>query len=234
MPLETQTRLLRVLQKGEYRSPSGHAAARADLRIVAATNRDLYHLIQHGLFREDLFYRLNVVPLRMPPLREREEDIPDLAQHFLRKARAQGLPRKDITPAALEHLKRYDWPGNVRELENFLRRLCVLAVGQVIEEEIVASAFAEIRSRAAASEKQTISKAVEYCLRSEWDMGKRAERGLFQRVLHEVERPLIEFALEIANGNQIRAAETLGVNRNTLRKKMRELGIRVERDTRLN
>ena len=123
MPLEAQTRLLRVLQQGEYTTVGGRMPIKTDVRIIAATNRDLRQLIQQGLFREDLFYRLNVVPMRLPPLRERIEDIPDLVRHFLRKAEAEGLPQKRLEPAAVERLKSHTWPGNVRELENLIRRL---------------------------------------------------------------------------------------------------------------
>src|SRR6202030_637359 len=113
MPMEAQTRLLRVLQQGEYTTVGGRTAIKTDVRIVAATNKDLRILIQQGLFREDLFFRLNVVPIRLPPLRERVEDIPDLLRHFLALPEGEGLPPKQIEPAAIERLKRFRWPGNV-------------------------------------------------------------------------------------------------------------------------
>src|SRR5271157_2451721 len=115
MPMEAQTRLLRVLQQGEYTTVGGRMPIKTNVRIIAATNKDLLVLIQQGLFREDLFFRLNVVPLRLPPLRERVEDIGDLAQHFFALAASEGLPLKHIEPDALERLKRYRWPGNIRE-----------------------------------------------------------------------------------------------------------------------
>src|SRR5919106_6366341 len=123
MPMEAQTRLLRVLQQGEYTTVGGRAAIKSDVRIIAATNKDLRILIQQGLFREDLFFRLNVVPLRLPPLRERVEDVPDLLRHFFSLAEREGLPQKQIDQASLDRMKRYRWPGNVRELENLARRL---------------------------------------------------------------------------------------------------------------
>src|SRR5277367_4555698 len=132
MPLEAQTRLLRVLQQGEYTTVGGRMPIRTDVRIIAATNRDLRQLIAQGLFREDLYYRLNVVPLRLPPLRERAEDIADLARYFLRKAESEGLPAKSIDNDGLEILRRHRWPGNVRELENLIRRLAVLQSGDAI------------------------------------------------------------------------------------------------------
>ncbi|HEV7960667.1 MAG TPA: nitrogen regulation protein NR(I), partial [Rhizomicrobium sp.] len=132
MPLEAQTRLLRVLQQGEYTAVGGRMPIRTDVRIIAATNRDLRQFIAQGLVREDLYYRLNVVPLRLPPLRERAEDIPDLARHFLRKAESEGLPAKSFDAEGLELLRRSRWPGNVRELENLIRRLAVLHSGDTI------------------------------------------------------------------------------------------------------
>jgi two-component system nitrogen regulation response regulator GlnG len=120
MPMEAQTRLLRVLQQGEYTTVGGRTHIKTNVRIVAATNKDLRILIQQGLFREDLFFRLNVVPLRLPPLRERSEDVPDLVRHFFKVAAAEGLPLKHMEGAALERMKRYRWPGNIRELVNVI------------------------------------------------------------------------------------------------------------------
>ena len=137
MPMEAQTRLLRVLQQGEYTTVGGRAAIKTNVRIIAATNKDLGVLIRQGLFREDLFFRLNVVPLRLPPLRERLEDIGDLAQHFFVLAAAEGLPLKRIEPDALERLKRYRWPGNIRELENLTRRLAALYPQEAVTAQLV-------------------------------------------------------------------------------------------------
>ena len=123
MPLEAQTRLLRVLQQGEYTTVGGNAPIKTNVRIITATHRDLRQLINQGTFREDLFYRLNVVPLRLPPLRERSEDIPDLVRHFLAQAVREGLPRKELSRDAIERLQSHRWPGNVRELENLLRQI---------------------------------------------------------------------------------------------------------------
>ena len=137
MPLDAQTRLLRVLQEGEFTRVGGREVQTADVRIIAATHQDLRGLINEGRFREDLFYRLNVVPIRLPPLRERLEDVPDLARAFLRKAETEGLPRKTISKEALDILKKQDWTGNVRELENLMRRLCVLCPDDVISGAVV-------------------------------------------------------------------------------------------------
>src|SRR3954451_17606866 len=137
MPMEAQTRLLRVLQQGEYTTVGGRTPIKTDVRIVAASNKDLRILIQQGLFREDLFFRLNVVPLRLPPLRERTDDIPDLVRHFLAVAEREGLPAKTIEPGALESMQRYRWPGNVRELENLIRRLTALYPQETISAAVI-------------------------------------------------------------------------------------------------
>ena len=146
MPLEAQTRLLRVLQEGEFTTVGGRTAVRADVRIIAATHRDLRQLIRLGQFREDLYYRLNVVPIRLPPLRERTEDIPDLVHHFLGRVAEEGLPLKRIEPAALARLRQNRWPGNVRELENLVRRLAALYADDIISLEAVELELSELLS----------------------------------------------------------------------------------------
>jgi two-component system nitrogen regulation response regulator GlnG len=233
MPLEAQTRLLRVLQQGEYTTVGGRVPIRTDVRIIAATNRDLRQLIQGGMFREDLFYRLNVVPMRLPPLRERIEDIPDLVRHFLRRAEADGLPLKRLDTGALEKLKTHTWPGNVRELENLVRRLVVLNPDEVINEDAIASELAQLeRSMPVAEDEEgSFTALVERHLAAHFaEYGERLPpSGLYDRVIREVERPLVAISLAAARGNQIRAAQLLGLNRNTLRKKIRELGIEVIR-----
>src|SRR6201995_1914510 len=143
MPLEAQTRLLRVLQQGEYTTVGGRTAIKTDVRIIAATNKDLRQLIQQGLFREDLYYRLNVVPLRLPPLRERAEDVPDLVRHFFKLGEREGLPAKRLDGEALDLLRRYRWPGNVRELENLIRRLAVLHSGDTIPTAAISAELKE-------------------------------------------------------------------------------------------
>src|ERR1700681_697775 len=144
MPPEAQTRLLRVLQEGEYTAVGGRAPIRVDVRIIAATHRDLSQLIRQGLFREDLFYRLNVAPVRLPPLRERSADIPALVRHFAAIAAREGLPIKTIDEAAMERLRRYRWPGNVRELENLVRRLAALYSQEVIGTDVIETELAEV------------------------------------------------------------------------------------------
>ena len=232
MPLEAQTRLLRVLQQGEYTTVGGRTPIRTDVRIIAATNRDLRQLIGQGLFREDLYYRLNVVPLRLPPLRERVEDIADLVRYFLRKAEGEGLPAKSLDAEGLEILRRHRWPGNVRELENLVRRLAVLHAGETIPASAIAGELKEpARAIAAEAEDEALplGAAVEQFLtRYFLSHGDRLPPpGVYDRIIEEVERPLISICLGATRGNQIRAAQLLGVNRNTLRKKIRDLGLEV-------
>jgi two-component system nitrogen regulation response regulator GlnG len=240
MPMEAQTRLLRVLQQGEYTTVGGRTPIRTDVRIVAATNKDLKQAINQGLFREDLYYRLNVVPLRLPPLRERAEDITDLVRHFVQMTEKEGMAPKRFDNEALDVMKAYPWPGNVRELENFVRRLTALYPQDIITREIAES---ELKPDIASSpaEKGTqrngpvsISQAVEENMRSYFaEFGEALPPpGLYDRVLAEMEYPLILAALTATRGNQIRAADLLGLNRNTLRKKIRELGVTVYRSSR--
>ena len=234
MPLEAQTRLLRVLQQGEYTTVGGRTPIKTNVRIIAATHRDLKSQIQQGLFREDLYYRLNVVPIRLPPLRERLEDIGDLVRHFLRQAAREGLGQKSIESAAIERLKAHPWPGNVRELENVVRRLVALypqdtLTTQIVEQELAGSAIS--LPLGAASENGDLSESVErYLSRYFSSFGNELPPpGLYDRVIRDVEKPLLSAALAATRGNQIRAAELLGLNRNTLRARIRDLNIRVFR-----
>jgi two-component system nitrogen regulation response regulator GlnG len=242
MPMEAQTRLLRVLQQGEYTTVGGRVPIKTNVRIVAATNKDLRILIQQGLFREDLFFRLNVVPLRLPPLRERIEDIPDLIRHFFVLVEKEGLSRKQVDVEAMDRLKRYRWPGNVRELENLVRRLAALypqdtITGAIIDAELDAQPMPlpQMNGKSErANDSEGLSDAVERHL-AEYFSGFRdtlPPPGLYHRILREIEGPLIGAALAATRGNQIRAAELLGVNRNTLRKKVRDLELLVVRSGR--
>jgi two-component system, NtrC family, nitrogen regulation response regulator GlnG len=243
MPMEAQTRLLRVLQQGEYTTVGGRSAIKTNVRIIAATNKELSELIRQGLFREDLFFRLNVVPLRLPPLRERLEDIGDLAQHFFALAAAEGLPLKRLDADALERLKRHRWPGNIRELENLTRRLAALYPQEIVTAPLVdaelnvngpvaapsfqAGADRDTAWSGTARRRQTLAGVMEHYLSELFDRGAALPPpGLYHRILREIEHPLISAALAATSGNQIKAAELLGVNRNTLRKKVRDLDIR--------
>ncbi|NVK35315.1 MAG: nitrogen regulation protein NR(I) [Rhodobacteraceae bacterium] len=237
MPMEAQTRLLRVLQQGEYTTVGGRTPIKTDVRIVAATNKDLRQLINQGLFREDLFFRLNVVPIRLPPLRERVEDIPDLVRHFFSMAEKEGLPPKQVDQSALNLLRRYRWPGNVRELENLIRRLAALYPQDVIGESLLEQ---ELSQPTVSSFEEESGEAINLGGSVEKYLNNYFEGygdtlpppGLYHRILREVEYPLISAALAATRGNQIKAAELLGVNRNTLRKKIRDLEIHVMRASR--
>ncbi len=234
MPLEAQTRLLRVLQEGEYTTVGGRSAIKADVRIVAATHRDLRQLIRQGLFREDLFYRLNVVPIRLPPLRERTEDVPSLVKHFLAIAAQEGLPNKTIDKSAMDRLTQYRWPGNVRELENLVRRLAALYSQEVIGVDVIEAELAETNPAQPTVEdrkSESLTQAVDRHLRDYFAAHKDGlpARGLYDRILREVEKPLITLTLNATRGNQIKASDLLGLNRNTLRKKIRDLDIQVIR-----
>jgi two-component system, NtrC family, nitrogen regulation response regulator GlnG len=245
MPMEAQTRLLRVLQQGEYTTVGGRTPIKTNVRIVAATNKELRFAIQQGAFREDLFFRLNVVPIRLPPLRERSEDIPDLVRSFFQRGAAEGLPVKTIEPAAMERLRRYPWPGNVRELENLMRRLAALYPQDVIGDALIeaelnvgaAPPFApaaggeDPRKRTSQTAGQMAGDGFDAAMdRAVADLfrsfgGASPQVGLYHRLLHDLEGPLIAATLSLTRGNQIKAAEILGLNRNTLRKKIRDLNL---------
>jgi two-component system nitrogen regulation response regulator GlnG len=233
MPMETQTRLLRVLQEGEYTTIGGRRPIKTDVRIVAATHQDLRRLIRQGLFREDLYFRLNVVPLRLPPLRERLDDIEDLVRHFMAQGMDEGLVAKSFDNEALDALRAHSWPGNVRELENLVRRLCALYVEDVIDAQAVRLELSENDMEAAPvhPEGGSLTDSLHFHLSTYFKSHGQGlpPNGLYERVLREVETPLIELSLEATRGNQIKAAELLGLNRNTLRKKIRELDIDVIR-----
>ena len=234
MPIEAQTRLLRVLQEGEFTAVGGRVPIRADVRIVAATHHDLRQLIRQGLFREDLFYRLNVAPMRLPPLRERNADIPALVRHFAALAVREGLPMKRLDDAAMDRLRTYRWPGNVRELENLVRRLAALYSQEVIGVGVIEAELGDSLTPSDPTETpngEGLAGAVERHIKGYFAAHKGGvpAAGLYDRVLREIERPLIVLTLGATRGNQIRAAHLLGLNRNTLRKKIRELDIPVVR-----
>jgi two-component system nitrogen regulation response regulator GlnG len=230
MPFEAQTRLLRVLQAGEFTPVGGARSIRADVRIIAATHKDLPKLIAEHAFREDLYYRLNVVPVRLPPLRQRAEDVAELSRHFLDRAAAEGLPRKLLSSGAIDRLAAHAWPGNVRELENLMRRLAALAREDVISAAMVEQQLngpAGADGPAAVAPSGGLAGAIELHLARYFATFGRdlPPDGLFDRVLAEVERPLLRLSMAAAHGNQLRAARLLGINRNTLRKKLTERGI---------
>ena len=228
MPAEAQTRLLRALQSGRIRRVGGRQEIAVSVRIVAATNRDLVPLIEQGTFREDLYYRLNVVPIELPPLRERREDIEVLAQHFIAQAVEDGLPRRRLSAEAVALLEARQWRGNVRELRNVVYRLALMAQGEVIDaDEVRAIVGPETAPPSAPDEPPptNLAGALEHWLARE----DPPEGLLHARAIAAFEKPLIEHALMRTRGNQLRAAKLLGINRNTLRKRIVELAIEPER-----
>ncbi len=232
MPLDAQTRLLRVLQDGEYMPVGARYTISTDARIIAATHQDLRRLIAQGLFREDLFFRLNVIPLRLPPLRERREDIPLLARHFLRESVKQGLSEKIIDNAALEILQKQKWEGNVRELRNFILRIAALYTEEVISTESIQTELAQNKDAQSdnRADTQHFAESLRHYLNHYFaECGDTLPPpGLYNRIISEVERPLIIETLKIVRNNQLKAATILGLNRNTLRKKIKELDIDVK------
>ena len=192
-------------------------------------------MVGQGLFREDLFYRLNVVPLRLPPLRERVDDIPALAQHFLVRAQADGLPLKTLTPEAMVRLKPHGWPGNVRELENLVRRLAVLYAEDTIGDAVISLELEQARAPTPVGDTARVDDSLGGAIERHIDRyfrahdGRLPPPGIYDRLIREVERPLIARALVATRGNQLKAADVLGLNRNTLRKKIRDLDIQVSR-----
>ena len=223
MPPELQTKLLRALQERTIERVGGHESIRIDVRVLAATNRDLETMMRDGRFREDLFYRLNVVALTLPPLRERRRDIPLLVDHFLAKY-ATELGERGVAPEALDRLVGHEWPGNVRELENVVQRAMVMATSGVILPEHLpigpVSAAASVAIDATLEE--IIERKLMECVRG---LREHTSANLYDLMIGLVEKPLLRAVLRETGGNQVRAAQILGINRNTLRKKLTEHGI---------
>ena len=229
MPLELQAKLLRVLQEKEVTRTGGSTLVRVDVRIIAATNQELKRKVQKREFREDLYYRLNVVPVELPPLRQRRDDIPLLIDYFLERAREQYQTNaRGVTPEALTLLKSYRWPGNIRELEHMLQRAALLSPDAVLGP----ADFAEILNDQPGGDNGTSLEAlISAKLQSSLlQINLREMNNLYDMVLQQMERPLINIVLDKTRGNQVRAAEVLGINRNTLRKKIQVLGINARRN----
>jgi two-component system, NtrC family, nitrogen regulation response regulator GlnG len=230
MPLPLQAKLLRVLQEREFSRVGGRETLKADVRVIAATNQDLASAVKHQRFREDLFFRLRVVPITLPPLRQRREDIPELALHFVDKVnRDMGTSVTGITAQAQTLLVDHSWPGNVRELENTLVRAAVLAPGRTltpadlslpITEPVLPEHFASL----------SLEEVVRRKLIAYFQQAAPLEPcDLHAIVVAQVEKPLLELTLEYTAGNQLKAAALLGINRNTLRKKITELKIQMKK-----
>ncbi|VAV95871.1 Nitrogen regulation protein NR(I) [hydrothermal vent metagenome] len=225
MPMHAQTRLLRALQSGEINRVGGKGLIKLDVRIIAATNQDLPKLIEQGKFREDLFYRINVVPIDLPPLRDRVSDIPALANHFLAMAISEGLPQKQFSPGGLKLLQAYGWRGNVRELKNTIYRLVVteredelseFAVRQILEIDQSKGDAQNLNYRFGDQVKEIVAQLF---------LDQANEGSIYARAMEKFEQPLLEDVMVRSGGNQIKAAKLLGINRNTLRKKLTEYEI---------
>ena len=234
MPIDAQTRLLRVLQEGEFTPIGGKEKIQADTRIIAATHKNLSNLIEKGEFREDLFYRLNVVPISIPPLRERKEDIPELVNHFLDKAKDQQLEPKKFTTESFQILEKYQWPGNVRELENFILKLCALYIDENIMNDDLAEEILNLQKldQQMLDTDNQFSKILEnYLSRNINKINKEYQGDVYNYFVTELEKVLLLEVLKNKNGNQLKAAELLGLNRNTLRKKITELNISIDQES---
>ena len=234
IPLAAQSRLLGVLQSGKFTNGSGSHSIKTNIRILASTNKDLRSLINEGKFREDLFYRLNVVPIKLPNLNERISDISDLVFHFLVLADKAGLGLKSITAQAVELLKNHSWPGNIRELENFINKMVLVCNNDSItalniKNGLEISPVEDKTSHEIEFRPDRFSIVVENHLKRYFDLHENSipPSGLYERVIKEIELPLISLSLSATRGNQLKASSLLGINRNTLRKKIKELDINV-------
>ena len=231
MPIDAQTRLLRVLQEGEFTPIGGKEKILADTRIIAATHKNLSSLIEKGEFREDLFYRLNVVPINIPPLRDRKEDIPELVNHFLEKAKTLKLEPKKFNTESFQILEKYQWPGNVRELENFILKLCALYADEIIMNEDLVKEIKNLQKldQQMLDTDSQFSKILEnYLSKNINKINTEYQGDVYNYFVTELEKVLLFEVLKNKNGNQLKAAELLGLNRNTLRKKITELNISID------
>jgi two-component system, NtrC family, nitrogen regulation response regulator GlnG len=227
MTLSLQTRLLRVLAEGEFYRVGGQTPIRVDVRVIAATHQNLEQRVEKGLFREDLFHRLNVIRIVLPPLRERREDVPDLLVHYLALAAQElGVEAKTLTTAATELLSAYHWPGNVRELVNFCRRMSVLAPGSEIHVEDLPPEIVTAGSHAAAATQDWTEALVAWAERAAQAGGK----PLLDDAMPAFERTMIMVALRHTQGHKQAAAKLLGWGRNTLTRKLKELGMADDED----
>ncbi len=231
MPLDLQAKILRVLQEQEVTRIGGNQNIPVDVRIVAATNQALVEKVRLKEFREDLYYRLNVVPITLAPLRERRDDIPDLAAYFLSRSCAEmSASPKRLTDDALAHLSSYSWPGNVRELENAIKRAVILSNDPLLTERDFGGLLPSNPLPQAGTQETSLEALVDIKLRACMNGIEALENGdIYAMVLEQVERPLIRLVLEKCRWNQVKAADVLGINRNTLRKKISELQIEMKR-----
>ncbi len=231
MPIDVQARLLRVLQFGEFSRVGGREVIRTDVRIISATNKNLLNSIDQNLFRQDLFYRLNVININLPPLREREDDIVEIAKSFLVKFSSN---EKSLDSNGIEFLKNYSWPGNIRELENLFKRVCALSKDRIITSEILSEFLDKKKTHLNNHSVQNVSvksySTLNVFLQEFFDklfdtLEDETEIQLFEKLISEVEKQLISKTLKYYSGNQIKSSKLLGINRNTLRSKIQKYKI---------
>ncbi len=223
----TQAKMLRVLQDQQFERVGGNETIRSDVRVIAATNRDLKRMIAEEKYRSDLYYRLSVFTIRLPPLRERGDDIALLVRHFLRRFGAEfGKDVTDVAPEALEAFRRYQWPGNLRELQSVVKQALLHAAGPILLPEFLPESIDHLEpgdaATASASDLTALDDFIERRLRA-------GDADLFGDIVRDVKHRLLTRALQISGGNQLQTARLLGVSRSTLRNELKTLGITVER-----
>lgn len=230
MPIDLQTKILRVLQENEIQKLGDTKSIPIDVRLISATNRNLEQLVKKGLFREDLFFRLNVVPISLPPLRERKSDIAILTKYFLEKFHHMyDVELKSITDDAMKYISSLDWPGNIRELENTLKRIVILnPEGTITKDHILEQSTSSKIEKTLSSSLEDIETLIYSALENYLSKFELTyEKDLYKKILPLIEKPLIEIVLKSTNSNQLKSSETLGINRNTLRKKIKDLKIKI-------
>ena len=225
MPHELQTKLLRILEEKKLYRLGSEKPSSIDVRIVASTNKNVEKEVKDGNFREDLYYRLNAITIKIPPLRNRKEDIIPLTEHFLSKYEKElGVGTRTLSDESKETITSYSWPGNVRELENIIKRMLVLSSDTVISRETLLEAAPHLTGKVR-EDQETLANVIQDEISYVLDTKDAASsERVYETIIKKVEKPLIEQVLEITKGNKKKAASILGINRNTLSKKMEELG----------
>ena len=233
MPIDVQARLLRVLQFGEFSRVGGREVIKTNVRIISATNKNLINSIDQNLFRQDLYYRLNVINIDLPPLRERENDIIDIAKNFLANF-SNNI--KSLDSSAVEFLKNYSWPGNIRELENLFKRVCALSIEKIVTNDILSEYLDKKEITISENNNKlednnvksylSLNVFLQEFLDKLFDtLENETDIQLFEKFISEVEKQLISKTLKYYSGNQIKSSKLLGINRNTLRSKIKKYKI---------
>jgi two-component system nitrogen regulation response regulator GlnG len=227
MPLALQAKILRLLQEQAFERVGGNEMVQTDVRLIASTHRDLKEWSEEGKFRPDLYYRLNVITIHLPPLRERGDDLPTLVQYYLRRfSRDLGREVQDVAPEALNHLRGYSWPGNIRELQSVLKQALLKASGTILLPTFLPSLTIEPCAAVASSQSATEDPTLEFSVRL--PLGSDA-CDLYTETHRQVDKLLLTRVLEFTGGNQLQAARRLGISRDTLRRRLRELGLQFSR-----